>query len=160
MSKILYIARHAKSSWNDLCLSDFERPLNKRGLRDAPFMSKVLKDRVVIPDIIISSPALRAKATAQYYNDKLRTKLEFNDSIYEASPMTLLYLTQEALQEHDSIMIIGHNPGLTILNNQLSDKQISNMPTASIVGIEFGDEIAPYQGKGLFFEYPKLYFLK
>jgi len=155
--KTLYIARHAKSSWDDVSLSDFERPLNKRGKRDAPFMANILKEKGITPDLILSSPAKRAKKTAKHYHEILGGEIQYDERIYEASLMSLIYLVQETLEKVDSVMIVGHNPGLTALNDKLSDKSIYNIPTAAVVGIVFEDEIAPYKGKQLFFEYPKKY---
>ena len=156
-TKRLYISRHAKSSWDNPTLSDFDRPLNKRGKRDAPFMAQLLKTKGVSPQLILSSPAQRAKTTAQIYHEALGGELRFDRRIYEASPMSLLYLVQEALQDHDSVMLVGHNPGLTELNDMLSDQSIYNIPTAAIVAIDFEDEVAPKRGKQRFFEYPKKY---
>jgi len=154
-TKTLYIARHAKSSWDDMSLSDFERTLNARGKRDAPFMANILKEKGITPDLILSSPAKRAKKTAKQYHEVLGGELRFDEGIYEASTMTLFNLLQEALQSVDSLMIVGHNPGLTALNDMLSDKSIFNIPTSGVVGIVFEDEVAPHKGKQLFFEYPK-----
>ena len=155
--KTLYIARHAKSSWDDATLSDFERTLNKRGKRDAPCMAELLKDKGIKPELILSSPAMRAKTTAKYYHEVLGGELRLDERIYEASLMSLIYLVQESLEKVDSLMIVGHNPGLTALNDRLTNKSIYNIPTAAVVGIEFEDEIAPYKGKQLFYEYPKKY---
>lgn len=155
--KYLYIARHAKSSWKDMSLSDFERPLNARGKRDAPFMADLLKDKNISPDLILSSPAKRAKKTAKQYHETLGGELRFDEDIYEASLMNLLELVKEALQSVDSVMIVGHNPDLTALNDLFSDKSIFNIPTTGVVGIVFEDEVAPHKGKQLFFEYPKKY---
>ncbi len=157
MKKTLYIARHAKSSWSDMSLSDFERPLNARGKRDAPFMANLLKEKNIHPELILSSPAKRAKKTAKHYHEAVGGELRFDEGIYEASSMSLFYLVQEALQNVDSVMIVGHNPGLTALNDMLSDKSIFNIPTAGIVGIAFEDNIATGHGTQLFFEYPKKY---
>lgn len=155
--KTLYIARHAKSSWSDMSLTDFERPLNKRGKRDAPFMANLLKEQDISPDLILSSPAKRAKKTAKRYHKSLGGDLHFNDNIYDTSTMSLFNLIQEAFQNVDSIMIVGHNPEFTALNDMLSDKSIFNIPTAGVVGIVFEDEVAAHKGKQLFFEYPKKY---
>jgi len=155
--KTLYIARHAKSSWDDASLSDFERPLNKRGKRDAPFMANLLKEKGIKPDLILSSPAKRAKITAKHYHEALGGKLDYDERIYEASLMSLIYLVQEAFENVDSLMIVGHNPGLTMLNDRVSDKSIYNIPTAAVVAIEFEGEIAAHKGKQLFYEYPKKY---
>jgi len=155
--KTLYIARHAKSSWDDMSLSDFDRPLNKRGKRDAPFMAELLKEKGIKPDLILSSPAKRAKKTAKHYHESLDGKLHFDEDIYEASTMTLFTLLQKAFTHYNNVMIVGHNPGFSALNDMLSDKSIYNIPTSGIVGIVFEDEVAPHKGKQLFFEYPKKY---
>lgn len=155
--KTLYIARHAKSDWKDFSLSDHERPLNTRGERDAPLMANILKAKGISPELILSSPATRAKTTAKFYHETLGGKLSFDEQIYEASHMTLLYLVQEMFENVDSLMIVGHNPGLTGLNDMLSDKSIYNLVTATVVAIEFEDKVAPDMGKQKFFEYPKKY---
>lgn len=155
--KTLYIARHAKSSWDDASLSDFERPLNKRGKRDAPFMAEKLKELGVKPDLIVSSPATRAKTTAQYYHEQLGGELEYDERIYEASLMSLIYLIQEKFESVNSLMIVGHNPGLTMLNDRVSDKSIYNIPTAAVVAVEFEDEVGAHKGKQVFYAYPKKY---
>ncbi len=155
--KILYIARHAKSSWDDMSLSDFERTLNARGKRDAPFMANHLREKSITPDLILSSPAKRAKKTARHYHEALGGELRFDESIYEASTMTLYTLIKEAFQSVESVMIVGHNPGFTALNDMFSDKSIYNIPTSGVVAITFDGEVAPQKGKQLFFEYPKKY---
>ena len=155
--KTLYVARHAKSSWNNTTLSDFERPLNRRGERDAPRMAALLQSKGICPDLILSSPAKRARTTAEYYHKALGGVLRFDTRIYEASVMTLLYLVQETLEEVDTLMIVGHNPGLTALNDMLSNNFIGNIPTAGVVGIVFEEAVASHKGKQLFFEYPKRY---
>ena len=155
--KTLYIARHAKSDWNDSTLSDFERPLNKRGKRDAPFMANVLKEKGINPELILSSPATRAKTTAEHYHETLGGELRFDERIYEASHISLLYLVQEMFQEVDNLMIVGHNPGLTALNDMLSNKSIYNLATAAVIAIEFEYKVDTHKGKQRFFEYPKKY---
>lgn len=158
--KTLYIARHAKSSWDDASLSDFDRPLNKRGKRDAPFMAEKLKELGLKPDLILSSPANRAKTTAEHYQETLGSKLKFDGRIYEASLMSLIYLAREMFEEIDSLMIVGHNPGLTMLNDRVSNKSIYNIPTAAVVAVEFEDGVGAHKGKQVFYEYPKKYIHK
>ena len=157
--KTLYIARHAKSSWNDMTLSDFERPLNTRGERDAPFMASLLKEKGIAPQLILASPAVRAKATANYYHKTLGGELYFKDAIYESTAMSLFYLIDEAFEKYDEVMLVGHNPGLSELNEILSDKSIYNIPTCGVVGIAFASksDFNAHQGRELFFEYPKKY---
>jgi phosphohistidine phosphatase len=153
--KTLYLARHAKSSRDNPQLSDFTRPLNKRGQGDASMMAGILKSKGVSPQLILSSPALRARQTAEIYHDLIGGTLRFDERIYEASPTSLLYLVQETLQDHDSVMIVGHNPALTELNAILGDTPIYNLPTAAVVGLGFEEAIAPHRGKTLLYKYPK-----
>ena len=85
--KILYFLRHAKSSWGDSSLSDFERPLNERGLKSAPLMGETMRDKEFLPEIIVSSPAQRSRQTAGLVKDSANIggEIEFDERIYEAS---------------------------------------------------------------------------
>ncbi len=154
--KILYIARHAKSSWDNPSLSDFERPLNNRGSKDASLMAEILAQKGISPQVIVSSPARRAKTTAEIYYRKLYGKLLLEERIYEASVMTLKYLADEYLQHYDRVMIVGHNPGMTALVESLSDADIYHLPTSAVVGIEF-TEFQRLKGSVVLYEYPKKY---
>lgn len=162
--KTIYLARHAKSFWGDQSISDFDRPLNKRGKRDAPFMGKVLKDKKVIPDLIISSPAKRAKKTAVEISKKLgyqEKKIFFIEELYEASFNTILKILKKTDEKINTVILFGHNPGLTLLNNLISDNYLDNIPTCGIVALQFDlkwSELDKNTCKYLFFEYPKLYF--
>jgi phosphohistidine phosphatase len=161
--KTLYFARHAKSFWGDQSIPDFDRPLNKRGKRDAPFMGEVLKDRKVKPDLIICSPSKRTKKTAIEIAYKIgypEKKIQFNEDLYEASSNTILKVIKKIGENYDSVMIFGHNPGLTMLNNHLSNQYIDNIPTCGIVALQLDkkwSEIDENTCNFLFFEYPKLY---
>lgn len=160
--KRLYLIRHAKSSWKYTDLRDFERPLNKRGKRDAPFMGKLLAEDNVKPDMMISSPAVRAFATAKkiavelgYPSEKILT----HKRLYEADTDDFINVISEVPDEVDTLMIFSHNPGLTILNNFLSDKRIDNIPTCGIVHIEINikkwQDIDFEKGQLKSFDYPK-----
>ncbi len=153
-TKTLYIARHAKSSWDDAVQNDQNRPLNTRGLREAPQMADKLAELGVRPDWILSSPALRARTTAEIYQAVLGGTLRVDDRIYEASLSSLIYLVQEAFERTDRLMIVGHNPGLTELNERLGGPEIYNLPTAGVSAIAFDEGIAPYQGRPLWFLFP------
>ena len=157
--KTLYLIRHAKSDWNDPSLTDFERPLNKRGLRDAPFMSDKLKELDFNPDFIFCSPAQRTKTTAQLIAKS--TSILYFDSIYEASLKDLTELINFFPNNHKEICLIGHNPSITALSNYLTDDFIDNMPTCSIVKIELEidnwDETTQGIGVKKFFTYPKAF---
>ncbi|NWG28760.1 MAG: histidine phosphatase family protein [Ignavibacteriaceae bacterium] len=161
--KTLYIARHAKSYWKDQSIPDFDRPLNNRGKRDAPFMGKVLNDKKIKADLIISSPAKRTKKTAIAIAEKIgypEKDIVYNDELYEASSNIILKVIKKIDEKFESVMIFGHNPGLTMLNNQISNFYIDNIPTCGIVGLNLDDKwnsIEKNTCKQLFFEYPKLY---
>ena len=161
--KTLYIARHAKSSWKHPELSDVERPLNKRGKRDAPYIGNLLKEKGVKPDLLISSPAVRAKKTATVIAEIIdypKSRIKIDDSIYESSSSELINIIQRFNNKYKSVMMFGHNPGFTMLNNYLTDSYIDNIPTCGIVGIHFNSswkEINGDSGKAFFFIYPKLF---
>jgi phosphohistidine phosphatase len=135
--KTLYLMRHAKSSWDDASLSDFDRPLNDRGLRTAPFMGKLMRDKGLEPAIILSSPAERAKQTAQMAKDAagFSCELRFDDRIYEASPHTLAQVASQVDDANTSDMLVGHNPGMEGLIRYLTGN-LEPMPTAALAVIE------------------------
>jgi len=160
----LYIVRHAKSSWDNMDISDFDRPLNDRGLKDAPHMGKRLKERGVHPDLMISSPAVRALTTCSalaialgYPEDKIKT----DKRLYHAAEDKLLTVIKECRNAQDPrvILVVGHNPGLTEFANRLLDDSIDNIPTCGIVAgelnIESWDDLAWGCGEREFFETPK-----
>ncbi|WP_456323344.1 SixA phosphatase family protein [Hydrogenimonas sp.] len=158
----LFLMRHAKSSWDDPTLSDFDRPLNARGKEDAPLMGKYLKKLGIKPDLIISSPAKRAKKTAKIVAEELgydTDAIDYKDGIYEASPQSLLYLVCQLPDDAKRVMIVGHNPGITELANVLGDITIENIPTAGVAGIAFDTQrwgqACRMKGHTVLFEYPK-----
>ncbi len=160
--KYLYLVRHAKSYWGNEWLDDFERPLNKRGKHDAPLMGKVLSGMGVCPERIISSPAARASATARMLAPHLDYPLEnidYREQLYDASSSDMLQLLSGIPNAIASVMIVAHNPGITILANRLTNDEIDNVPTTGVVGIEFDVEdwatIPQQTGEQQFFEYPK-----
>ncbi len=158
--KYLYLLRHAKSSWKDLSVSDFDRPLNKRGKKDAPKMGKFLNDRNVKVDLIISSPAKRTKETSKIIAEGIgyKNQIIFDENIYEASLEQLLALIKNLNKNLNSVMLVAHNPGLTELANYFVNEDIDNIPTCGIAAIKLEngwDEVKQNCGKLLFFEYPK-----
>ncbi len=162
--KTIYIVRHAKSSWEDLTLHDFDRPLNKRGKENAPFMGKLLKNKDIKIDLMLSSPALRAKITAEIIAEALgypTEKIVFEKKMYEANTSYLLQLIQNQDDKIENMMLIGHNPELTAWVNQLTSAHIENIPTAGVCCIQFGtkhwEKIRLKQNELVFFEYPKKY---
>jgi phosphohistidine phosphatase len=160
--KKLCIVRHAKSSWDDPGLLDLERPLNKRGKRDAPFMGERLKKYKVKPDLIISSPAKRAMKTAKIIASKINypvKKITTADIIYNGSSFDLLSLIRNTDEAISEVMLFGHNPEITALVNYLSEKRILNVPTCGFLCVEFNidswKEVSDKNGNVLFFDYPK-----
>lgn len=161
--KTLYLIRHAKSSWKDGGLRDFERPLNKRGKRDAPEMGERLKENKVKADVIISSPAKRAYKTAKIIAKEIEypvKKILKKDSVYLADVPTLIKVIRKISEKHHQAMLFGHNPGLTMLANFLiSGEQVENIPTCGIFCVEFEidswKEVEQGMGKIRFFDYPK-----
>jgi len=155
--RTLYLVRHAKSSWKDFSLDDFDRPLNKRGKRDAPFMAQKLKEMGEKPDIIISSPAKRARKTAKHFSQTLDVPLVLDERLYEAHTSDFETVSKEAFETCNSVMLVSHNPGLTMFNDAISNKPIFNIPTTGIVSIAL-KSIDPLKGKQRFFLYPKQFF--
>ncbi len=164
MKKVIFV-RHAKSSWSYPELTDFERPLNKRGRRDAPFMGKLLLQKGWKPEIIVSSPALRAYFTARLMARELEYPLRdivSTEDLYEASASDFLRVINNMDEKFSSVMLVGHNPGITLTVNLLSDRTIENIPTAgvAVVGFRLASwrEIELHMGSLLEFEFPKKYF--
>lgn len=135
--KRLLLLRHAKSSWDDAHLSDFERPLNARGLVTAPFMGELIAGRALAIDLIVSSPAKRATETAMLVKENagLNAELRFDERIYEASPQTLLTVASEFDDSSNSVMLVGHNPGIEGFIGFLTGN-IEPMPTAALAIID------------------------
>ena len=136
--KTLTIVRHAKSSWKDRTLSDRERPLNKRGERDAPIMGQRINDAGIRPSLIISSPALRAWTTARVVAQQISYPLEFlqrESGLYLASVNGILDVIVAQDNGFNSLMLFGHNPGFTDFANFLQPGITNNLPTAGVVSV-------------------------
>lgn len=135
--RTLYLIRHAKSSWGNPGLRDFDRPLNDRGLHDAPKMAQLLVDQGVKPDLLVSSPAKRALTTAQFFADAFKLEpgnLIKEPSIYEAFPQEILRLMSDLPENAATVLIFGHNPTFTeVANRFTADDIIENVPTCGIV---------------------------
>jgi phosphohistidine phosphatase len=134
--KTLLVLRHAKSSWSDPALDDHERPLNKRGRRDAPRMGKLVRKHGLIPDIVICSDAVRARLTAEAVAEAARYpgKILLDQQLYMASPADIFSLLRRMRENAETVMIVGHNPGLEELVAQLTGEQ-QDLPTAALAHI-------------------------
>lgn len=131
--KTLTLLRHAKSSWKQPDLTDFDRPLNDRGQTDAPETGRRLARRGFKPKRIVSSTAVRARATAEAVADALgfpRAEIAWEPHIYEASSDRLLAVLRAQPDDADSLLLVGHNPGMTQFANALADDRLDNIPTA------------------------------
>lgn len=131
--KTLLLMRHAKSSWKDSRLQDFDRPLNKRGEKDAPRMGKLLKDEELIPQLILSSPAVRARETVEAVAKAAGqdVPVEYFDSFYLAEPSVYFDIARTLPDNLERVMIMGHNPGLEAMLQMLTG-QVEGLPTAAI----------------------------
>lgn len=139
--KTLTIFRHAKSSWNFPELADHDRPLNKRGERDAPIMGYRLKVAGIRPSLIISSPAERTWTTAKIIAKQIAYPLDFlqrETELYHAGVNKLLDIIAAQDDSFNNIMVVGHNPGLTDLANEFSPGLTSNIRTSGFVSLLIG----------------------
>ena len=141
--KTLTIVRHAKSSWKHRNLTDRERPLNKRGERDAPTMARRVKDEGIRPSQISSSPAVRAWTTAKRFAKELGYPAEFlqrEDGLYLASLDNLLDVVATQDPGFNHLMLFGHNPGLTDLVNYLVPGLTSHLPPSGVVSVSLDSD--------------------
>ncbi len=139
--RTIYLMRHAKSSWDNPSMADVDRPLNERGKKTAPFMGGLMRRRQMLPEIIISSPALRARSTAALViaGGSLDSGTVHDERIYEASANTLRQAVSEINDKFSSAMLIGHNPGMEGLIRYLTGR-VEPMPTAALAVIELDVE--------------------
>lgn len=160
--KTLLLIRHAKSSWGDLSLSDFERPLNDRGKRDAPKMAERLYTSGIRIETFISSPAKRAKKTAELFAKKFDAKksdIVLAPDLYEARDNNFIEVITELSVDSKCVAVFSHNPGITEFANRLTATRIDNMPTCSIFAIrtdiEHWKQFRDAEKEFLFFDFPK-----
>ena len=159
--KTLYLVRHAKSSWKDSTLSDLQRPLNKRGLKNAPEMGRRLKESDVSPDQIICSPANRAFTTAKFLAQAINFDEKYiiqDDRLYFEGVSSMMRIIQKSKSNYKTLMLVGHNPDMTSLLNKLCGYQTVNMPTCAIATIQFDHswgEVIDHSGTLIEFDYPK-----
>lgn len=159
---MIYLIRHAKSSWDNPEIRDFDRPLNERGLRDAPHMGKRLKEREVTPNLMLTSPAKRALTTCKeiarilgYEEERIKT----DERIYHADEEELFQVLSELNDNQNTVILFGHNPGFTYFANSLFSERIQNIPTCGIVAgklkIDSWKEIKAGCGMMEFIDFPK-----
>ncbi len=161
--KRLILLRHAKSSWSDSTLADEDRPLSARGERDAPRMGARLRRHDAAPDLILTSHAERALRTATTVARALEYPLDrisILPTLYLAAPADILAVVQAQEPVVRCLLVVGHNPGLTeLVDNLLPDLQLHNLPTAGVVAVDFDtddwSELGRRTATLAFYDYPK-----
>jgi phosphohistidine phosphatase len=158
--KQLLLLRHAKSDWDDVSLRDIERPLAKRGRRDAPRMGRALKARQVTIDYVLCSPATRARQTMELFTEAagIKAPVEFEEHIYDAGVADLIKVVRALPDEHTTAILIGHNPGFESLLGRLTGLY-HTMPTAALacmeLPVEHWQDVEGGKGKLLWLLTPK-----
>lgn len=161
-NKKLYIIRHAKSAWDSPSLKDFDRPLNERGLSDAPMMGRRLFDRKILADLIIASEANRAQTTARLIAKELNypeSDIQFTKDIYHATIKEMIQLINQIDNRYNTVLLFGHNPTFTELAEYITDEAYGTLPTCGIVGIALTvdrwDLVSGACGEEIYHDYPK-----
>ncbi|MBX2967599.1 MAG: histidine phosphatase family protein [Cyclobacteriaceae bacterium] len=160
--KTLILIRHAKSSWANLDLSDFDRPLNERGLGDAPRMGKRFKEKSITPDCLITSPANRAYTTCKLFAEAinfLQQRIKTEKGLYHADEEAILEIVKNLKEPDNVIILFGHNPGFTDFANRLMNIRIDNVPTCGVVAcklpVKEWKAVTWGLGQFMFFDFPK-----
>ena len=158
----LLLVRHAKSSWSNTSLTDFDRPLNKRGVLNAPLMGQRIREYGLHLDAIITSTAERAQETSKLIAKEMAYEIEDIDlesDLYHASREVFINILSK--QQNRNIAMVGHNPGIQDFSYWLSSEPTVNFPTCGVIHISFSldnwTEISKNSGKAMRFEYPKMF---
>jgi phosphohistidine phosphatase len=156
------LLRHAKSDWNSPTRDDFDRPLNARGMNDAPRMGRQLHQRGLHPQLILSSSAVRAISTARIVATELgysAESIQTDDDLYLATPKMLLQILCRTGATYTDVLLVGHNPGLTDLANRIGNVTIDNIPTCGALCIELAadkwEALTDGVGQLVWFDFPK-----
>ena len=138
--KNLYILRHAKSSWDDFTLKDFDRPLSTRGIQDAELMGNFFKSKRKVLDLVLSSPSKRTEETLEHFFIKTSQNIIFNESIYHSSEQNIYSVIKDVEKNINSLMIVGHNPSMHEFSESFSGQFIEKFSSCSLASFEFDDE--------------------
>lgn len=158
--KTLFLIRHAKSSWAEPGLSDFDRPLNDRGKSDAPQMAERLLQRKLLPDLLVTSTAKRARATCKAFAAVLQLQqIEKTDDLYLADPYQFERVVAALPNFANMVALFAHNPGITDYANTLTNVRVDHMPTCAIYAVAANcnswQDFSEAEKQFLFFDYPK-----
>jgi phosphohistidine phosphatase len=160
--KNLILLRHAKSSWKDPSILDFDRPLSNRGKNDAPIIAEILKSKNIKIDLIISSGSKRTADTAEIFAERISysSHIRIENKLYEATAMRILEIIKNVDELYSNLLLVAHNPGITQLANFLTNSDIENIPTTGLIGLSY-KSLWKNLDEGMctkqFFEYPKKY---
>lgn len=161
--KQLLIIRHAKSSWDSALITDFDRPLNDRGKRDAPNMANRLKQKNIIIDLFVSSTANRAQSTAAIFMQQMQSpssRLLLVNELYLAPAKAFYQIIAAIEDQYQSIALFSHNPGITDFVNSLTNMRTDNVPTCGIFAVSVDTKkwanFEKAEKQFLFYDYPKL----
>ncbi|HLI92812.1 MAG TPA: histidine phosphatase family protein [Puia sp.] len=156
------LVRHAKSSWDSAHTPDIERPLSDRGKKDAPLMAKRLRKAGIHPDRLVSSPARRARHTAELFARELdvdEKEIDIRTQLYHAQPATFQQVIAGLNDGDQTVALFSHNPGITDFVNTLGSVHLDNMPTCAVFAVkkrcEKWAEFLSGNPEFLFFDYPK-----
>ena len=159
----LLLIRHAKSSWKDIKLADFDRPLNKRGMHNAPLMANRIRTYSLDLSLIISSPANRAMNTTILISKELQfseESISYDSSLYHSSLENFINIL--SIQSKRNIALVGHNPGIHEFSYWLCSEPKKNFPTCGVSFISFNFDSWSSISKGCgtikSFEYPKMFY--
>lgn len=165
MERTLVLIRHAKSDWGNPGLADFDRPLNARGKKDAPEMGRRLKKNGIVPDLIISSTALRAATTARLIAAGVgydEADIMWADQLYHCGPSVFeaVLTSGDIADTVKTVFMFAHNPGITQFAYEAAPSlNINDMPTCAAAGLTFEashwSDFPAVPHKGLFFDFPK-----
>ena len=140
--KNLYLLRHAKSSWDDFALKDFDRPLSTRGIQDADLMGNFFKSKRKGLDLVVSSPSKRTKETLDHFFNKTTQNIIFDETIYHSSEQNIYSVLKHVEEDIKSLMIVGHNPSMHEFSESFSGQFIEKFSTCGLASFEFDDEWA------------------
>lgn len=162
--KKLTLIRHAKSSWDNPALDDFDRPLSRRGARDLPAMAQRVRDFGLVPNLLLTSNAVRALSTAEAVARTLQLnpgEVRVVPELYAAGCQSLLQQLRQQNDRWHHLMLVGHNPGLEDLGYYLTRERLTKFPTAAVLHIRLGiahwRQLAECCGSVALFDYPKLH---
>lgn len=163
--KTLYLVRHAKSDWENETLQDIDRPLNERGYKDAHLISTFLSARKLNPDLILTSPAIRALSTAVIFARNLdygAEKIRLEEALYESGTGSYMEVIRSIQDTCKLVLLFGHNPTITQLSNRLTGQDIENIPTTGFVKVTFAEDAWKNINQGVLeqFDFPKNHYNK